>query len=199
MPPPTACSRGSDVAPPAASARRPAPGRQRTAAILLAACALLATAAEAAGPLLPEFTHAAAGDWLNSGPLHAAELRGHPVLVEFWTFACSNCLASMAWMHAAAARYRGRGLTIVGVHTPELPQEYRREAVRSAVTRLAIDYPVMIDEDYSYWHALGNRYWPAFYLYGADGRLVATHIGELHVGEPRSDAFDRLIARSVGP
>ena len=169
------------------------------AALLLAGCLLLAGPAGAAGLVLPEFTHDAAGDWLNSSPLHAAELRGHPVLVEFWTFGCSNCLASMDWMHAAATRYRGRGLVIVGVHTPEMPAEYRRDAVRTAVARLAIDYPVMIDADYSYWRALENRFWPAFYLYDADGRLVATHVGELHVGEPRSDAFEERVKRSLGP
>lgn len=190
-----------DVALPTTGGARPTPIRQRLAAVLLAACALLAVQprAAAASPSLPEFTHSAAGDWLNTAPLSTGALRGHPVLVEFWTFGCSNCLASMAWMHAAAARYRSRGLTIVGVHTPELPAEYQRSAVRAAVTRLGIDYPVMIDEDYSYWRLLENRYWPAFYLYDAAGRLVATHIGELHVGEPRSDAFAELVERSLRP
>ena len=186
---------------PKARTRKPQAARHGLRALLLA-CATLPAAqprAAPASPTLPEFTHAAAGDWLNTTPLRAARLRGHPVLVEFWAFDCSNCLASMPWMHAAAAHYRGRGLTIVGVHTPELPQEYRPEAVRAAVSRLAIDYPVMIDVDYSYWRALDNHYWPAFYLYDAAGRLVATHVGELHVGEPRSDAFEKLVERSLGP
>ena len=193
--------RRDDVALPKTGGRPTGSARQGLCALLLAGSALLAAPLRAAaeGPALPEFTHAAAGDWLNTSPLHAAELRGHPVLVEFWTFGCSNCLASMPWMRAAAARYRGRGLTIVGVHTPELPAEYRRDAVHAAVARLGIDYPVMIDEDYSYWRALANRYWPAFFLYDAAGRLVATHAGELHRGEPRSDAFEKLVERSLAP
>ena len=190
-----------DTALPKTSRGRRAVARAGLPALLLACSALLAAqpVRAAAGPALPEFTHAAAGDWLNTTPLRAAELRGHPVLIEFWTFGCSNCLASLPWMHAAAARYRGRGLAIVGIHTPELPAEYRRDAVRAAVSRLGIDYPVMLDDDYSYWRALDNRYWPAFYLYDAAGRLIATHIGELHVGEARSDAFARLVERSLGP
>ena len=186
---------------PRARRRQPMRPRQGLWALLLA-CAALAGAqprAAPASPTLPEFTHAAAGDWLNTTPLRAAGLRGHPVLVEFWAFSCGNCLASMPWMHAAAARYRSRGLTIIGVHTPELPQEYRYEAVRAAVSRLAIDYPVMVDADYSYWRALDNHYWPAFYLYDAAGRLVATHIGELHVGEPHSNAFENLVEHSLAP
>ena len=167
--------------------------------LLLACAALLAseTSRAAASPVLPEFTHATAGDWLNSAPLRAADLRGHPVLIEFWAFDCSNCLATLPWMHAAAARYRSRGLMIVGVHTPELPVERQHDAVRAAVSRLRIDYPVMIDDDYSYWRALDNHYWPAFYFFDAAGALVATHFGELHAGEPQSEAFERLIERSL--
>jgi thiol-disulfide isomerase/thioredoxin len=190
-----------DTAVPAPRAARATAARAGLPALLLAGAALLANhpVRAAADPVLPEFTHVAAGDWLNTAPLRAAALRGRPVLVEFWTFGCSNCLASLPWMHAAAARYRGRGLTIVGVHTPELPAEYRHDAVRAAVARLGIDYPVMIDDDYSYWRALGNHYWPAFYLYDSSGRLIATHIGELHVGESRSDAFAELVERSLSP
>ena len=53
----------------------------------------------------------------------------------------------------------------------------------------------MLDNDFSYWKALGNRYWPAFYLVGRDGRIVATAIGELHRGQARGDQMESTIAR----
>jgi thiol-disulfide isomerase/thioredoxin len=165
-------------------------------------CALAALVALAAAPgaradaarELPEFTHPAATDWINSAPLASATLRGHPVLLEVWTFECSNCLASLKWMQRIASAYQGRGLVIVGVHTPELPAERDRAGVAAAVRRLDIRYPVMLDADYSYWRALGNHYWPAFYLYDETGRLLATRIGELHAGEAGADTFERLLA-----
>lgn len=179
------------------------PSRRALLLLALAGVAGLAAVAPAASPAtaapatLVPFTHVDARDWLNSAPLSAAGLRGRPVLVEFWAFACSNCLASLPWMQAISARYAGRGLQIVAVHTPELPDEYDRAAVGRAVERHGIRYPVMLDADYSYWRALDNRYWPAFYLYDAAGRAVAAHIGELHRGEPRSDAFERLIEAAL--
>src|SRR3954454_3159639 len=33
-------------------------------------------------------------EWLNSPPLSAASLRGHVVLVDFWTYTCINWLRS---------------------------------------------------------------------------------------------------------
>jgi thiol-disulfide isomerase/thioredoxin len=157
-----------------------------------------AARAAAAGTALPEFPSRSAADWLNGPPLTGASLRGRPVLIEFWTFECSNCLATLPWLRTVAARYRDRGLVVIGVHTPELPAEHDREAVRRAVARLGIDYPVLIDEDYRYWNALGNRYWPAFYLYDAQGQRVASRFGEQHLGESGSEAFEARIAATVG-
>jgi hypothetical protein len=55
----------------------------------------------------------------------------------------------------------------------------------------------MLDPDYAYWRALGNRYWPAFYLVGRDGRIQATAIGELHERTTQGDAFEERIRRSM--
>jgi len=35
------------------------------------------------GPLAPELKN---DIWLNTGPLTTADLRGHVVLIDFWTF-----------------------------------------------------------------------------------------------------------------
>jgi len=171
------------------------PRRALRSAALLAALIVTRAAAGAAPVDLPEFTHGDAASWLNSAPLKAAELRGKPVLVEFWTFACENCRASLPWMRRIESRYPR--LAIIGVHSPELAAERERPQVVAAVQRLGVTYPVMLDVDFSYWRALDNRFWPAFYLYDASGRLVATRVGELHAGEPGADAFEHLIAAQL--
>jgi len=100
-------------------------------------------------------------------------------------------------MRRVEERYRKSGLVLVGVHSPELAQERDAAQVATAVQRLKIDYPVMLDSDFSYWRRLDNHYWPAFYLFDAAGRLLATRIGELHSGESDADAFERLIAAQL--
>lgn len=171
---------------------------------LLAAAAQVAIAASvradaepapigAALPVLPTDGR----DWLNSAPLVPAALADRPVLVEFWTFECSNCRNTLPWMKAAAARYAPRGLAVVAVHTPEFASERDPAAVRVALTRLGIDYPVLLDADSRVWNAFGNRYWPAFYLYDRAHRLIDTRIGELHAGEARADAFEARIVSAL--
>ena len=150
-------------------------------------------AAPPEAPRAPEFTHRESAAWLNSPPLQLSALRGKVVLVEFWTFDCINCLRSLPWMKSTALAHRGDDLVIVSVHTPELPQEKVPANVAKAVQRLQIPYPVMIDADYSYWNALHNHYWPAFYLIDRDGRIRGGTAGELHVGDARARAFEAQI------
>ena len=156
----------------------------------------LATGAGIASPgPAPEFTHRQANEWINSGPLTLASLRGRVVLVEFWTYGCSNCRNTLPWLKAAHARYLDQGLVVVSVHSPEFPQERDAGNVRAAVGRLGISYPVMLDNDFTYWKAFENRYWPAFYLIDRQGRVQASAFGELHAGTVRGDGFEKTIQR----
>jgi thiol-disulfide isomerase/thioredoxin len=147
--------------------------------------------------LAPELTHRSASEWVNSPPQSLAALRGRPVLIEFWAYECSNCLNTLPWLKSTQQQFANRDLAIIGVHSPELPQEQVPANVREAVKRFKITYPVMLDTDFSYWNAMGNRYWPAFYLIDRQGRLVATAIGELHEGTARADQFKRAIEESL--
>ncbi len=177
--------------------------RRIKAVALVAASGMLAVACARGAPpsATPEFTHPRTEDWINSAPLTLAALRGKVVLVEFWAFECVNCLNSRAWVEAVARDKAAAGLVVVGVHTPELREERSPENVRTAVARLGIRYPVMMDGDYSYWEALHNQYWPAFYLIGRDGLLYGSAIGELHVGEASARkveaAIDQLLKAPV--
>ena len=124
----------------------------------------------------PEFT--GISDWINSPPLTLAGLRGKVVLVEFWTFACSNCQNVQPYVKAWFDRYGAGGLEIVAVHTPELSFERNIDNVRSAVASAGLRYPIAIDPSYATWDAFGNRYWPAFYFLDKSGRIRHVHYGE---------------------
>lgn len=94
--------------------------------------------------------------------------------------------------------YRDRGLVVVGVHSPEFDHERDLDAVRRAIARLEIDYPVAIDNDFAIWRAFGNRYWPALYLVGPDGTVLARHVGELHRGTDDWDEVVSEVERALG-
>jgi cytochrome c biogenesis protein CcdA/thiol-disulfide isomerase/thioredoxin len=119
--------------------------------------------------------------WFNTpanAPLRLDGLRGRVVLVDFWTYTCINCIRTLPYLRAWDGRYRDRGLTIVGVHTPEFVFEREAENVREAIAANRLRYPVAQDNEYATWNAWGNRYWPAKYLIDARGRVRYAHFGE---------------------
>jgi hypothetical protein len=132
-------------------------------------------------------------EWLNSEPLDPAELRGHPVLVNFWTLTCINWLRQEPYVRAWSQAYRDDGLVVIGVHTPEFSFEHDIEGVRRATVERAIDYPVAVDSDYAIWSAFDNHYWPALYFVDADG-IIRDH----HFGEGRYEQSERVIQRLLG-
>jgi len=126
-------------------------------------------------PAAPEF---ATGDWINSEALTVKSLRGRVVLVDFWTFGCYNCRNTLPALKSWDARYRDKGLTIVGVHSPEFDEEKQLENVRREVAELQIRYPVVTDTDYATWRAYDVAAWPTIFVLDRSGRIRWTHVGE---------------------
>jgi cytochrome c biogenesis protein CcdA/thiol-disulfide isomerase/thioredoxin len=125
---------------------------------------------------LPPLTGAV--EWLNTPPLTPEGLRGKVVLVDFWTYSCINCLRTLPYVRAWAAKYKDHGLVVIGVHTPEFAFEKNVDNVRRAVKDLGITYPVAVDNNYAIWGAFYNNYWPADYFVDAQGQIRAHEFGE---------------------
>jgi thiol-disulfide isomerase/thioredoxin len=134
-----------------------------------------------------------ATEWINSEPLGPAELRGHVVLVNFWTLTCINWLRQEPYVRAWSRAYRDDGLIVIGVHTPEFSFEHDVEAVRHATEVRDIDYPVVVDNDYGVWSAFDNHFWPALYFVDQEGV-----IRDDHFGEGRYEESERVIQRLLG-
>jgi thiol-disulfide isomerase/thioredoxin len=126
-------------------------------------------------PTAPEF---APGTWINSDPLTLKKLRGRVVLVEFWTFGCYNCRNTLPYVKRWDEQYRDKGLTVVGVHSPELEEERVIDNVRRETASLGIRYPVVTDNDYATWRAYNVEAWPTIFVLDKEGRIRWTHVGE---------------------
>jgi cytochrome c biogenesis protein CcdA/thiol-disulfide isomerase/thioredoxin len=152
-------------------------------------------AGAAAGPqTLPDLSGAVA--WLNSSPLSAEQLKGHVVLVDFWTYSCINCLRSIPYIGAWAEKYKNSGLVVIGVHTPEFAFEKDLDNVKRAVSDLKITYPVALDNDYKIWKAFHNSFWPADYLTDATGKIRHHHFGEGKYDETEQQIQELLKERN---
>jgi cytochrome c biogenesis protein CcdA/thiol-disulfide isomerase/thioredoxin len=133
----------------------------------------------------PEFTDNQR--WFNTPgnqPLTLAGLRGHVVLVDFWTYTCINCIRTLPFLKGLYASYHKYGLDIVGVETPEFTFEQEAPNVQQAINSDGLRYPVVQDNRYGTWNAYQNQYWPAEYLIDSGGQVRHTQFGE---GEYKQD------------
>lgn len=178
----------------------PSPSRRRALiALALAAAAPISRVAGAPRASAPLTPHGAAPEfagietWLNSEPLSIAGLRGQVVMVNFWTFACINCIHVLPYVVRWREKYKDRGLVVVGVHTPEFAFERDTDNVKKAIQRYGIRYPVAQDNKFATWNAYRNRYWPTLYLVDRSGEVVFSH-----AGEGAYDQTERTIQKLLG-
>ena len=118
--------------------------------------------------------------WLQSDLASLEELRGSVVIVQFWTFGCHNCKATLPYLKDIYATYRERGLEIVGVHAPEFRYERDPDAIQAAALELGVTWPIALDtsrRDFRAWQG-SPAYWPRTYVVDADGQIRFDHIGE---------------------
>jgi thiol-disulfide isomerase/thioredoxin len=116
--------------------------------------------------------------WVNVAPLRMDQQLARPVLIEFWDFCRPNSIRTLPYVKAWHQRYADAGLRVIGAHAAGFEPSSDPEAVKAAVARLGIPYPVLIDERLELWHDFGNLGWPARYLFDQDGRLFDYHYGE---------------------
>ena len=127
--------------------------------------------------------------WLNTPgdkPLTLTSLRGHVVLVDFWTYSCINCQRSLPHVEAWYARYHKYGLDVIGVQAPEFAFEHEISNIKSAAKSLGVKYPIAVDNNLATWNAYTNDYWPAEYLIDAQGVIRHVAYGEGDYGADES-------------
>ena len=155
----------------------------------------------ASGPEAPR-VGAPAPDWHNASwlnaehPLTLSELRGRVVLLNFWVFTCYNCTNTVPSLVDFDRKYRDRGLTLIGIHTPEFPPyagEHDRANVDRALRKYGIEYPNAQDNDSKTWELYGIRYWPSFVLIDRRGNIRYEGYGEFHLNDGTYRTWDGRI------
>lgn len=136
------------------------------------------------------------GHWVQGPEVSIGFARGAVVLVDFWESTCVNCLRTLPYLKAWHERYSGRGLVIVGVHTPEFEFSADPAVVEAAVRAEGIPYPVLLDNNRATWQIFANHYWPAKYLIDRKGYLRYEHFGEGAYGQ--TEEWIQRLLREAG-
>ncbi|MFY7874078.1 MAG: redoxin domain-containing protein, partial [Pirellula sp.] len=150
-------------------------------------------------PLAPELIDS--GEWTGGEPTTLADQRGKVVLVHFYAFQYHNCVANFDHYNRWQESLVSRGVTLIGIQTPETSAERNVSLVKAAAREKGFQFPVLIDVSSKNWDAWGNTMWPTVYVVDKNGYIRWLWQGELNWQGATGDKsieklVDELIAES---
>lgn len=116
--------------------------------------------------------------WLNTDkPIYIKDLKGKVVLLDFWTYACINCMHVIPDLKRLEAKYPNE-LVVIGVHSAKFTNEKDPENIRQAILRYGIEHPVVNDSEFRIWRSYGVRAWPTLVVINPEGYVAGAVSGE---------------------
>ena len=150
-----------------------------TLLLVLYSALALTTAAGAAGLVSARVGDAAPPlelETLEGSTLSVAQLRGAPVLVNFWATWCAPCRAETAVKNRLAQEFNGRA-HVVGVNLTN--SESGVQVVRDYAREWGISYPVLLDHSGRAAASYGVRGTPTTVVLDADGAVHSRIFGAM--------------------
>jgi thiol-disulfide isomerase/thioredoxin len=119
-----------------------------------------------------------------------SEFRGQVVLLDFWAVWCGPCRAEAPVIGEVFARFKSQGFMVIGINPNDPPADIRRFLdqyhVGGLTTREPFEGPA---------HTLFRvTAWPAHFLIGRDGRILANDIDAAHVSDAVAAAIRSRLA-----
>lgn len=161
--------------------------------------AIAPTTTTAAGPVAPSLDGATS--WLNvDRPLDLASLEGRVVVVDFWTSGCINCIHTLATLKKLEAKYEGKPVVVIGIHSPKFDAEGETSRLASTLDAYDLHHPVAVDGKRTLWDRWGATAWPTVMVLDAHGHILSRAAGEPSL-EKLSAAIDSALpgATARGP
>jgi thiol-disulfide isomerase/thioredoxin len=117
-------------------------------------------------------------DWFNSKPITVDELKGHTVIIHFWSISCGICKESLPDVYRWIDTYGPKGLKVVSIHMPRQESDTNVEAVKECIAEYEIKQPVVVDNWHTITDAFENKYVPAYYVFDTDLKMRHFSAGE---------------------
>lgn len=141
---------------------------------MIAAVKLAGPSRVAAGQGAPDIT----GTTLDGAPFRLADLRDHPVIVNFWGPSCVPCRSEFPLFKSKLAEHAADGLQVVGVLMFDTPTE-----ARAFVAQFGAPWPTVLDPDGELRKAYQAVARPQTYFIDRTGVIRTIQIGEVVSGE----------------
>ncbi len=146
------------------------------------------------GKIFPQNKKVSSEHWFNvSRPLEASDLKDRIVLLDFWTYACVNCVQVSQEIKKIEEQF-GSKLLVIGVHSGKFDNEKDLAEIKKAIIRNDITHPVVNDPDFRIWNSFSINAWPSLVLINPRGKIEKVYVGESESMEVKS-GIKKLISK----
>jgi thiol-disulfide isomerase/thioredoxin len=128
------------------------------------------TAGPQAGYLAPDF----ALESIQNQQIVLGDLRGQPLVINFWATWCPPCRAEMPHLDEASSKYEGQ------VRIIAIDQGESREQVEAFASEIGITFPLLVDEPSDVSRVYGVRALPTTFFVDKNGIIVEVFTGTLN-------------------
>lgn len=106
---------------------------------------------------------------LDGGTMASSDIKGKPVVFNFWASWCIPCREEAPTLEAAWRKYKDQGVVFVGVNVQDSVED-----AQSFVDEFGLTYPSIRDTDLKLWTQFGVRGLPETFFVDRSYRFVAT-------------------------
>lgn len=128
-----------------------------------------------------------------NGRIALGELRGTPIVLNFWASWCAPCREEAELLQRTWERERDKGVLFVGLNM----QDARSDA-RGFLEEFGIDYPTIRESERDTAQAFGATGVPETYFIAADGRVAGRHVGPIEAEELQAGLDAARTGRPLG-
>ncbi len=106
------------------------------------------------------------------------DLKGKPVLLNFWATWCTPCKVEMPWFQEFQKKYAAQGLEVIGINEDDDAQSAEvKDQIKKTLERTGVDYTILMSDK-----KVGDAYGgldvlPATFFIDRSGKIVAQAIG----------------------
>jgi peroxiredoxin len=168
---------------PSPTPAEPAPAPQPAPAQNLLPPDQLPSVAPTKGHLAPDFTL----QTIDGTSIHLADLRGQPVIVNYWSTWCIPCQEELPALEQLRAEFQGSGITILSINAIE---QDTMEDVQQTIAQHGLTHPILLDKGAAFYDAYNVLFFPTSFFIDANGIIT-----EVLLGGATQDEFRQRIQR----
>jgi thiol-disulfide isomerase/thioredoxin len=95
------------------------------------------------------------------------ELKGHPILLDFWASWCGPCAMEAPIVDRISRRFQKKGLVVMGVNVSD-----RADVVRAYAAQKGLSYPMVLDPNNTSYSLYGVKQLPSLVVIDKEGNVA---------------------------